>query len=255
MGGISLKPNVSAITAATYEQTSKPVCPISLIQPALRISLLAVCLVAAPRGVNAACGLDGIPEEFRPINTQTRPINTYGQPEVGGEGAREEACRKYEEEQGAQSWYQTIGIATDENTETLLDGVADSFTSGGNFAFDILASYKRAYDNPYDPSFDHKKWVADDALKNGIDEQYLPAFGGIGSAKEANALLVEINRRKDAQKRIQRMGTAAQLTVKAVAALPDIAIALCSLALLSIPARSVFRRTSIEKPKRATAGN
>ncbi|WP_222052698.1 hypothetical protein [Rhizobium laguerreae] len=210
--------------------------------------------MGAPSGVNAACGPNGIPKEFRPINTQTGPINTYGQPEVGGEGAREEACRKYEEEQSAQSWYQTIGIGTDENTETLLDGVADSFTSGGNFAYEILEGYKRAFDNPYDPSFDPQKWIKDNADRNNIDEQDLPRFGGTSSEAEANALLADMNERKAAQARMQRMGTAAQFTVKAVAALPDIAIALCSLALLSIPTRSVFRRTSMEKPKRATAG-
>jgi hypothetical protein len=165
---------------------------------------------------------DNIPEEFRPLDLSEGTTNSMGQPVVGGESAQDEASRKYEEEQKAQSWYQTIGIATDENTETLTEGVADTFVSGGNIAYDLLESYKRAYDNPYDPSFDPKKWVSENAVKNGIDEQYLPSFGGVASANEANALLVDINGRKAAQQRIQRMGGAGQLASGLMAGMFDV---------------------------------
>ncbi|AUW40591.1 hypothetical protein CUJ84_Chr000170 [Rhizobium leguminosarum] len=178
-----------------------------------------------------------------------------GQPVIGSEAASTRAERECRQEQNRQSWYQTLGIGTDDNTETLLKGTADSFNAGGSFVFDILAAYQRAYRNPADSGFDPLAWLSENREKNQIETQYLSSFAGTRSQAEANALLADVNEREAAQARVRRMGTAAQFTVKTVAALPDIAIALCGLALLSIPARSVFRRTSMEKPKRATADN
>ncbi|QXV74301.1 putative internal virion protein [Rhizobium phage RHEph15] len=165
---------------------------------------------------------DNIPEEFRPLDLSEGTTNSMGQPVVGGESAQDEAARKYREENDQQWFFQTLGVAQDENTETLVEGVQDAFTSGGNFAYDILTDYKRAFDNPYDPSFDPQKWIRDNAVKQGIDEQYLPNFGGVGSEKEANALLVDINSRKAAQQRLQRMGVTGQLTSGLIAGMVDV---------------------------------
>lgn len=235
---------------------SAPLYPIPFKQPTLRACLLAAGLLVGTQGAYAACGIDGIPEQYRPLGLSQGTTNTMGQPGIGGEAASARAESECREKQDQQSWYQTLGIAADERTETLLRGTADSFRSGGSFVFDLLAAYKRAYDNPADlAAFDPQAWLDENREKDEIEMQYLSTFAGARSEAEANALLVDVNEREAAQARVQRMGTVARFTVKAVTALPDIAIALCGLALLSIPARSVFRRTSAEKPEGARAGN
>lgn len=165
---------------------------------------------------------DNIPEEFRPLDLTEGTTNSFGQPVIGGEAASTRATREEQEAANEQTWYNTLGIGGDENTETLVDGVVDTFTSGGNWGYDILESYRRAYENPYDPKFDAQKWTQENAQKYGIDEQYLPAFGGVGSEKEANALLQNINSRKEAQQRIQRMGITGQLASGLIAGAFDI---------------------------------
>ncbi len=250
-GRISLEPNASSVRAATRRRQRNFNHTASLMLPALRASLIAAGLLAAPTSVYAACGFEGIPEEYRPLNLSEGTTNTMGQPVIGGEAASTRAERECREEQDRQSWYQTLGIATDDNTETLFKGVADSFKAGGSIIFNVAASYQRAYANPVDPNFKPRRWLDENGGKYQIEMQYLSSFAGTGSEAEAHALLADVSERKAAQARVQLMGAVAQFTVSAIAALPDIAVALCSLAALSIPVRSAFRRNG--KRERATA--
>jgi hypothetical protein len=143
----------------------------------------------------------------------------------------------------------------DAKTETLWDGIRDSFTSGGSVTYNMLSSYRRAYENPYDPNFNPQKWTLENASKYKIDEHYLSSFGGVGSEKEARALLVEVNARKEAQRRIQRMGEPAQFLASSLAALPDIAAALFGLALLTYPFRAIFYRVASDRSETHTTAN
>lgn len=249
-GRISLEPNASSVRAATRRRPRNFTHTASLVLPALRACLITAGLLAAPTSVYAACGFEGIPEQYRPLNLSEGTTNTMGQPVIGGEASSTQAERECREEQDRQSWYQTLGIATDDNTETLFEGVTDSFKAGGSIIFDVAASYRRAYDNPADSDFDPRTWLEEQGNKYRIEEKYLYLFGGTRSQAEAYTLLAHVNERKAAQARIQRMGTAAQMTAKAVATIPDITIALLSLAALSMSIRPAFRRT--EKPERAT---
>jgi hypothetical protein len=216
---------------------------------------LAAGLLAAPAAVYAACGLDGIPEQYRPLDLSEGTTNTMGEPVIGGEAASTRAERECREEQKRQSWYQTSGMATNWDTETLYDGIKDQFISGGNSAYDILSSIGRATENPYDPSFSPREWISKNKQKYGIEDQYMSTLMGAGSEGEAKAIVDNVAQRKLAQQRIQRMGNLGQSFTRTIAALPDIAIVLCGLAMLLIPVRSVFRRTSMEMPRRATASN
>ncbi len=245
-GVVSLEPNASSVRAATRNFTHTA----SFMLPALRACLITAGLLAAPTSVYAACGFEDIPEQYRPLNLSEGTTNTMGQPVIGGEAAGTHTKRECREEQDRQSWYQTLGIATDDNTETLFKGVTDSFKAGGSIIFDVAASYQRAYDNPADPDFDPRTWLEEQGNNYRIEEKYLYLFGGTRSQTEAYALLAHVNERTAAQARIQRMGPAAQMTAKAVATIPDIAIALLSLAAFSMAVRPAFRRSG--KPERAT---
>lgn len=152
------------------------------------------------------------------IDTSEKATNSLGLPVVGGPAA----SSKLEVEIPDQTWYQTLGIATDDQTETLAEGVVDSFTSGGNYAVDILQDYRRAYENPVDPNYDPQAWLAENRTKNQIESQYLSAFSGTGSAAEADALLADINERRTAQQRINRLGITGQLTSGMIAGMFDL---------------------------------
>lgn len=215
---------------------------------------MAAGLLFAPTTSHAACGLDGIPEQYRPLDLSEGEFNSFGQPVIGGEAASTRVERECREENSRQSWSQTLGIATDENTETLKQGIEDQFTSGSSYAYNILRGLGRKAEHVYDPDFNASKWIDDNREALDIQDQYMSTFMGAVSASEARAIASDITDRQAAQKRIQRMGTAAQLAARAVAGLPDLAVALSGLALLFIPVNSIFRRTSDEKPMRATAG-
>jgi hypothetical protein len=212
---------------------------------------MAAGLLVAPTSLYAACGFEGIPEQYRPYDLSEGTTNTMGQPVIGGEAASTRAVRECQEQRGGQAWYQTLGIATDDETETLVKGVAHSLQAGGSIALNVLASYRRAYKHPADPDFEPLTWLDDNREKYQINIEYLPSFAGTRSEAEAYALLADVNDRKAAQSRIQRMGTVGQTAVKTIAALPDITIALGILAAFSIAVKSVFRR--IGRPEQAIA--
>ncbi len=221
------------------------------MRPALRACILATGLLGTPTGLYAACGLEGIPEQYRPYDLSEGTTNTLGQPAIGGEAASTRAVPKCREKQDRRSWYPTLGFATDSDTETLYEGAANSLKAGGSIVLNLFASYRRAYDNPVDPDFDPLTWLDENREKYQIEIQYLSSFAGTRSEAEAYALLADINERKAARARMERMGPVAQMTAKAIAALPDITIVLCILAAFSIAVRSAFRRTG--KSERATA--
>lgn len=222
------------------------------MQTKLRACILAAGLLAAPTGLYAACGFEGIPEQYRPYDLSESAAHTMGQPVIDGEAASTRATRECNEQQDRQSWYQTLGFATGSNTETLYQGVADSFTAGGSIVLNLLASYRRAYDNPIDPDFAPLQWLDDNREKYRIELRHLSSFAGMGSEAEALAFLADVNERKDAEKRIQRMGAAGQFTARAIAALPDIALLLIIVSILCIPLRAAFRRTGRTVPATAT---
>lgn len=249
--GIPLRPDTLELQAATTRQAHEPPCSVSAMLPALRACIMTAGLLAAPNSLYAACGFEGIPEEYRPYDLSEGTTNTMGQPVIGGEAASTRAVRECREEASRQAWYQTLGIATDDNTETFFKGVTDSFKAGGSIIFNVAASYQRAYDNPANPDFEPRRWLEEHSNKYRIEEEDLYLFGGTASEAEAYALLAHVNQRKAAKARMQRMGTAAQMTAKAVATIPDITIALLSLAAFSMAVRPAFRRTG--KPERARA--
>lgn len=172
-----------------------------------------------------------------------------GQPAIGGETSTRHAERGCHKEPSQQAWYQTLG--TDDSTETLLKGVADSFKAGGSIVFNVAASYQRAYDNPVDPDFEPRTWLDENREKYQIEIEDLSLFAGTRSASEAYNLLAYVKERTAALSRIQRMSTMAQLTVKTIAALPDITIALGGIAAFLVVVRSAFRHNG--KPERASA--
>ncbi len=219
--------------------------------PALRACIMAAGLLIAPSSLYAACGFEGIPEQYRPYDLSEGTTNSMGQPAIGGEAASTGAERGCREERDRQSWYQTLGIASDDDTETLFKGVTDSFKAGGSIAFNVLASYGRAYSHPIDPDFEPLVWLDENREKYKIGIEELSSFAGTRSEAEAYKLLGDVKERTAARSRIQRMGMMAQLTVKTIAALPDIAIVLCGIAAFLVTVRSGFRHAG--KPERATA--
>ncbi|NLS02204.1 hypothetical protein HGP14_02320 [Rhizobium sp. P32RR-XVIII] len=245
-----MQSNATAARPAAQRQAYNLTYSASFMLPALRACILTAGLLVAPTSLYAACGFEGIPEQYQPYNLSEGTTNSMGQPVTGGEAASTRAAQECQEEHDRQSWYQTLGIATDDNTETLFKGVTDSFKAGGSIIFNFAASYQRSYRNPADPDFDPRRWLEEHGNKYRIEEKYLYMFGGTRSQAEAYALLAHVNERKAAQARIQRMGTAAQMTAKAVATIPDITITLLSLAAFSMAVRPAFRRTG--KPERAT---
>lgn len=247
--GIPLRLDTSLIRAATSRQAHELPYSVSSMLPALRTCIMTVCLLAAPTSVYAACGFEGIPEQYRPYDLSEGTTNTMGQPVIGGEATSTRAQRECREEQSRQSWYQTLGIATDDDTETLVEGMADSLQLGDSIIFNVLASYRRAYNHPADPDFEPLTWLDENREKYQIDIEHLSLFAGTRSEAEAYALLAGLNERKAARARMERMGSVAQMATKAIAALPDITVALGILAAFSIAVKSAFRG----KPERATA--
>lgn len=197
---------------------------------------------------------------FESLDLSEGDTNSFGQPVVGGEAASTRLLREEQERQNAQSWYQTLGIATgdtawgpnkDDNVETLTDGIYHQFTSGGSYLYEVLSGIGRAGDHLYDEQFNASMWIDRNREALGIEDQHMSTIMGAGSEGEASGMVKNINDRKVAQKRIQRAGIAAQFFVRAIAALPDIAIALFGLALLSVPVRSAFRRTATHERETA----
>ncbi|AYM61267.1 hypothetical protein At12D13_01020 [Agrobacterium fabrum] len=242
-GPFPMRSNTLSVRATGRRQLHQRTCSVSFMRTTLRACILAAGLLVTPSGLYAACGFEGIPEQYRPYDLSESATNIMGRPVIGGEAASTRAVRECHEQQSRQLWYQTLGFATDANTETLYQGVADSFKAGGSIALNLLASYRRAYDNPVDPDFDPLRWLDDNREKYRIELRHLSSFAGTGSNAEALALLVDVTERKAAEKRIQRMGAAAQLTARAIAALPDVALLLVIVAALCIPLRAAFRRT------------
>lgn len=222
----------------------------SFMLPALRACIMTAGLLVAPTSLYAACNFEGIPEQYRPYDLSEGTTNSMGQPVIGGEAASTRAERECQEEQDQQSWYQTLGIATDDNTETVFKGVTDSFKAGGSIIFDVAASYQRAYNHPANPDFEPLAWLDENREKYQIDIEHLSLFAGTSSEAEANALLADIHERKAARARMERMGPVTQIATKAIARLPDITVALGIIVAFSIAVRSGFRRTG--KPERAT---
>lgn len=246
-----MRSNISPVRATALRRLHHRTCSVSCMRTKLRACILAAGLLAAPTGLYAACGFEGIPEQYRPYDLSESATNTIGQPVIGGEAASTRAIRECHEEQDRQSWYQTLGFATDSNTETLYQSVADSFKAGDSLALNLLASYRRAYDNPVDPEFDPLRWLDDNREKYQIELRHLSSFAGTGSEAEALALLTDVTERKAAEMRILRMGAAGQFTARAIAALPDIALLLVIVAALSVPLRTAFRRTGRSVPATA----
>ncbi|TBA43654.1 hypothetical protein ELH62_15310 [Rhizobium ruizarguesonis] len=139
-----------------------------------------------------------------------------GQPVIGGESASTREERECLQERSQQSWYQTLGIATEDDTETLVKGMADSFQAGGSIAYNVLASYRRAYSHPVDPDFEPLVWLDENREKYQIEIEDLSLFAGTRSESEAYTLLADVMERTAARSRIQRMGTMAQVTVKTI---------------------------------------
>ncbi len=250
-GPFPMRSNTSSVRATARRQLHHRTCSVSLMRTTLRACILAAGLLATPTGLYAACGFEGIPEQYRPYDLSEGTTNTLGQPAIGGEAASTRSVRECHEQQARQRWYQTLGFATDTNTETLYQGVADNLKAGGSIALNLLASYRRAYDYPVVPDFDPLRWLDDNLEKYQIELRHLSSFAGTGSETETLALLADVTERKAAEKRIQRMGAAAQLTARAIAALPDVALLLVIFAALCIPLRAAFRRTRRSVPATA----
>ncbi len=227
---------------------------LSMIPTALRYAI-AVMVLTFATAANAGCGYEGIPEEFRPLDLSEGRVNSLGQPVVGGEAASTRAERECREQQTIQKWYQSVGIDSSEGTETLIDGVQDAFVSGGSIIYRLFASYRRAYDNPYDPKFDAQKWIMANRQQYRISETDLASFGGVGSESEAYALLAKIDADHKAQERLSRMGQPAEIIARCFAALPDIAFALLALGLLAAPLRTAFNPAGSDRSANAGIAN
>ncbi|MGR6432117.1 hypothetical protein ACU5AY_14480 [Rhizobium sp. PAMB 3174] len=215
--------------------------------------LVAASLLTGTGGAYA-CGFDNIPESFRPIDTSEGTTNSMGMPVIGGEAASTRAERECREARDRQSWYQTLGIATDDKTETLFEGIADSFTAGGSIVFNASQSYQRAYENPPELGFHPQEWLTNNSAYIRISEEYLPMIGAAASDREAHAVLANIQEREAAKARVQRMGTIAQLIAGVIPVAIDVMFLLGSLAVLSVPARGVWSwRNSRTKGRNVTA--
>ncbi len=249
-GRVSLQSNATAARPAAQGLVFNLTYSASFMLPALRACIMTAGLLVAPTSLYAACNFEGIPEQYRPYDLSEGTTNSMGQPVIGGEAASTRAERECQEEQDQQSWYQTLGIATDDNTETVFKGVTDSFKAGGSIIFDVAASYQRAYNHPANPDFEPLAWLDENREKYQIDIEHLSLFAGTSSEAEANALLADIHERKAARARMERMGPVTQIATKAIARLPDITVALGIIVAFSIAVRSGFRRTG--KPERAT---
>lgn len=165
---------------------------------------------------------DNIPEELRPLDLSEGSVNSLGQPVVGGPAASSQAALQEQSIEQAQTWYNSIGIGGDENTETIFGGVYDSFTSGGNWAYDLFQQQERDFEYPVDPAFDGTKWTMENKQKLGIPDNYTSAFGRTGSEREAIALLDEVKDRQQKQQQLQRLGGVGQFTAGMMAGMVDL---------------------------------
>lgn len=195
---------------------------------------------------NASCQLKNIPEEFRPLDLSESAVNSLDKPVVGGPAASTLAELKCREIKATQSWYQTLGIAADENTETLIAGIRDAFFSGGSWTYDLFAQQERGFENPNDPDFDPIGWVLENKSKYGISDKDLPVFGRVGSESEAHALLADIDQRDAALARLQRLPQPFRFLAHVAAAVPDILIALFALGSLAAFLNATPSRTSLD---------
>lgn len=144
------------------------------------------------------------------------------QTEVGAPSLVETTAQKDEEEAKQQTWYNTLGIGGDENTETLADGVKDSFISGGNWGYNIYQDIARMYDNVPDDNFSGKKFLEDNAERLEIKDEYRPAYARTSSLGEAMDLHRDIKLREEARTRLNRMGITGQIAAGAIAGFADI---------------------------------
>lgn len=152
--------------------------------------------------------LNPLDEDFaNPVGPTPRTTETY---------LAEQAAAK------EQSWYNTLGIGGDENTETFAAGVKDSFVSGGNFAFNIWEDISRMYDNTPDPNFNARDFITQNEKRLGISLDYYPAYANTRSMGEAMDLHRDIQEREAARKRLGRMGITGQLAAGAIAGIADI---------------------------------
>lgn len=161
---------------------------------------------------------------------------------VGGEALVNRAKREDAAAANAQSWTDTLGITNMAGDTTLLQGVKDSFFSGGNFAYDIYSDVRRMYANTPDPKWSPQQYLKDNAEKLGIGIDDYPAFVQTGSLGEATDLLQDIEDREEMRRRIQRMDAASQLFSRGAASIPDMLI----LAIGTAALIGVFRRRSRE---------
>lgn len=143
---------------------------------------------------------------------------------VGGPALITTTRAEDERRRDQQKWHQTLGVATDESTETLANGVRDAFFSGSSFAYNIYADVRRMYDNAPEPEFDAQSYTLKSQKINQIDDQQLAAFSRTSSIGEWNDLLTDVRERAETRKRIARMGSAAQIAASVVARLPDLLI-------------------------------
>lgn len=165
---------------------------------------------------------EDIPEGQRPIDLSEGSVNSLGQPVLGGPSASTQATVQQNTVENEQSWFQSLGIAGNENTQSIWGGALDSATSGGNWAYDLFAQQERDFEYPVDTEFDGVAWTLENKEKLGIPDQYMSAFGRTGSAREANALLVEVQERQQKQRQIQRLGGVGQFTAGMMAGIFDI---------------------------------
>lgn len=199
-------------------------------------------LVVPP--ANASCQMDNIPEEFRPLDLSERSVNSLGNPVVGGPAASTIAERKCRDIKAAQNWYQTLGFAPDKNTVTLIEGVRDAYFSGGSWTYDLFSHQERVFEYPNTPGFDPIGWVLEHKSEYGISDEDLPAFGRVGSEREAHALLADIGQRDAALARLQRLPQPFRFFAQVAAAIPDVLIALFALGSLAVLLKAAFRRTT-----------
>lgn len=161
---------------------------------------------------------------------------------VGGEALVNRAKREDAAAADAQSWTDTLGITNMAGDTTLVQGVKDSFFSGGNLAYGIYADVRRMYANTPDPKWNPQQYLTDNAEKLGISIDDYPAFVQTGSLGEATDLIQDIADREEMRRRIQRMDAASQLFSRGAAVVPDLLL----LAIGTAALIGIFRRRSKE---------
>ncbi|QOE32162.1 internal capsid protein [Rhizobium phage Paso] len=159
---------------------------------------------------------------FEGLDLTEGATNSFGQPVVGGESTSARLQREETEAANEQTWTDTLGITNDQNDTTLIQGIQDQFTSGGNYAYDILSSLGRKTQHEFDPEFNASKWIDDNRKIMNIEDSYMPAYMGASSASEAADIAANIKDRQAAQKRIQRMGITGQLSSGMIAGMFDV---------------------------------